>query len=164
MTAPRLPRLAAILGIAGLIPFLGAGLGSVSLDPVQALRMLAALMSYAAVILAFLGGVHWGFALGPVDGASAPGVTRARLVLGVVPSLLGWAGLILSIALPPEVGLAVLIVGFIGTLAVEARAGRLGLVPPGYLWLRWGLSIVVVAVLVTVLVLRLLGARVSLQG
>ena len=95
---------------------------------------------------------------------AADKILRARLLLGVVPSLIGWAGLLLAIALPPEVGLAVLIFGFIATLAVEVRAGRLGLVPAGYLWLRWALSIVVVAVLVTVLVIRLLGGHVLLWG
>ena len=147
-----------LLGLGGLIPFLAAGLGAVSLDPVQAGRMLAALIAYGAVILAFLGAVHWGFALAPLP--SLPQVQRARLLLGVAPALIGWAALLMTIALPAEAALALLIAGFIATLAAEARAGGQGLVPAGYVWLRWGLSIVTVAVLVTVLVLRLLGAHV----
>jgi hypothetical protein len=153
----HLPRFAIPLGIAGLIPFLGAGFGAVVYDQVQALRMLSALMTYGAVILSFLGGVQWGVAL---DLDEAPRVSRARLILGVVPALIGWGALLLAIAFPPEAGLAVLILGFVATLLTEVQAGRRGLLPSGYLWLRWPLSVVVVAVLVTVLVLRLLGAHV----
>jgi hypothetical protein len=155
----RLPRLAILLGVAGLIPFLGAGLGSVVYDQVQASRMVSALMAYGAVILAFLGGVHWGLAM---DTAEAPRVARIRLILGVIPSLIGWGALLLALMFPPEGGLALLIFGFVITMLTEARAGRQGLIPTGYLWLRWGLSVVVVAALVTVLVLRMLGAHVML--
>jgi hypothetical protein len=121
--------------------------------------MLSALMAYSAVILAFLGGVHWGLAL---DVEQPRRIARLQLILGVVPSLIGWGALLLAMAFPPEAGLALLIFGFIVTLFAEVRAGRAGRLPQSYIWLRWGLSVVVVAVLVTVLVLRLLGAHVML--
>ena len=60
-------RLATALGIAGLIPFAaGAALALLS-DDAAAAR--AALLAYGAVILSFLGAVHWGLALasGPAD-------------------------------------------------------------------------------------------------
>ena len=44
-------------------------------------------------------------------------------------------------------------------VAAEDQGRRRGLVPSGSMWLRWGFSVVAVALLVTVLVLRLLGAR-----
>ena len=59
-----MPLLAIVLGVAGLIPFIVCGLGAVSVDAVSSARMMTALIGYGAVILSFLGGVHWGFALG----------------------------------------------------------------------------------------------------
>jgi len=155
----HLPRVAILLGVAGLLPFIGAGLGSVVNDQVEALRMLSALMAYGAVILSFLGGVHWGLALDTAEDAK---IARARLILGVIPAFMGWGALLIAVALPPEGGLALLIFGFVVVMVTESRAGRSGRMPIGYLRLRWGLSVVVIIVLATVLALRLLGAHVVL--
>lgn len=148
-----LPPLALLLGLAGLLPFAACAVLALQTD--SPAPWLAALIGYGAVILAFLGGVHWGFVLG----AEAPARRRERLALGVVPSLLGWAALLLQQFLPPEVSLAVLIAGVLGTVTMEARWRAAGLVPAGYMALRWLLSLLVGAVLTTVLVLRLIGAR-----
>jgi len=169
-----MPMLAIGLGIAGLIPFIVCGLGAVSADPVQAARMLSALIGYGAVILSFLGGVHWGFALGGAppapDATALPAgnrlvtVERARLTLGVVPALIGWLALLLLMMAGMDwSALLLLIVGFIATIVVEHQAARRWLIPlAGYIWLRWGLTVVVVAMLVTVLTLRMLGQRLVL--
>ena len=86
----RLPTFAILLGLAGLLPFAACSLGALSLEPDQADRALLALVAYGATILAFLGGVHWGFAL---DGSGTPTVRvqRLRFGLGVgaVPGRLG---------------------------------------------------------------------------
>lgn len=153
----RLPAFAVILGVAGLIPFVGCALAALGGAEDRARLLILALVGYGAVILAFLGGVHWGFAL--TD--EPPRALRPRLGLGVVPSLIGWAALLVAPFLP-AIALAVLIAGFIATAVVEARGKVLGLVPAGYMALRWGLTVGVVAVLTTVLVLRLAGARVVL--
>ena len=153
----RLPPLAILLGAAGLIPFLACALGAVATADGTAQRLLLALIAYGAVILAFLGGVHWGFELG---GPPSP-AERPSLVGGVVPSLVGWVALLVPRVAAPEIGLAVLLGGFVVLTGAEARARRRGLVPPGYMGLRWGLSVVVAAVLAAVLVLRLAGLHVS---
>jgi hypothetical protein len=158
------PALAWLLGLAGLLPFLGAGLLALRADEVSAARGLAALIAYGAVILAFLGGVHWGTALAEPVGYPAPQtprVQRARLALGVLPSLVGWLALLLPLALAPWAGLALLIVGFAGTTTVEARATARGLLPRRYMLLRWLLSAGVIIILVGVLLLRLLGAHLN---
>ncbi len=90
---PRLtpvPIGAVILGIAGLIPFLGfaalsvhgsdAAFGAVGLSP---RTMLSA---YGAVIASFLGGIRWG-------AAAARNAGNADYLIAVVPSLLAWAAL-----------------------------------------------------------------------
>ena len=123
-------------------------------------------MGYGAVVLAFLGGVHWGFVLHPAalpDGMSeAERRDAARLGLGVLPSLIGWAALLTPLLGVPEIGLIVLIVGFIATIAAESRLRRTAQIPAGYMAMRWGLSLVVLLVLVAVLALRLIGAKILL--
>jgi len=164
-----MPLLAILLGIAGLIPFVVCGLGAMSVDPTLAARMMTALIGYSAVILSFLGGVHWGFALG--GGAPVPAVadastanrflTAERGRLGLVPPLIGWLALLLQMSLLEWAALLVLIAGFIATVVVEHQASRrMLLLPVGYVWLRWGLTIVVTAMLVTVVTVRLLGRHI----
>ncbi len=150
-----LPLLVILLGIAGLIPFAACGLLAVTPNGDRA---AFALVAYGAVILAFLGGVHWGFALQDPAGRGE----RGRLILGVLPSLAGWVALLLSAAFTTEAGLALLLVGFAGTMVVESRAAKSGLMPAGYLTLRYGLTAAVGTVLLLALLLRLLHLHVYL--
>ena len=152
-----LPTAAVVLGMAGLLPFLALGVGSVGQEPEKAFVAAQALIAYGGVILGFLGGVHWGFALGEEDEATP---SRTRLVLGVIPSLVGWAAILAAIVRFPALGLALLIAGHIATVVVEHRGAKRHLMPSGYMALRWVLAVIVAAVLTTVLVLRLVGATV----
>ncbi len=154
-----MPLLAILLGIAGLVPFIGCGLGAMARDG-EADRMLSALIAYGAVTLAFLGGMQWGFALPAGTDARRQ---RWRLVLGVLPALVGWLALLVYLLAPGWVALAVLTAGFIGTALGEHRsAGQEAAVPPGYLWLRWALTVVAAAMLITVLMVRVLGVAISI--
>ena len=58
-----MPLLAILLSVLGLVPFIVCGLAALGPDPDTGDRMLNALIGYAAVILAFAGGIHWGFEL-----------------------------------------------------------------------------------------------------
>jgi glutaredoxin len=88
-----LDRLVRWLGYGGLLPFV-LGLLAVGLIPEAALRERAAdlTLAYGAIILAFLGAVHWGRLLERGTLAEAPMLA----VWGVMPSVVGW----LSLALP----------------------------------------------------------------
>lgn len=57
------PPLVLLLGLLGLIPFIVTAYLAAAWQAPADLRALTALIAYAAVILSFLGGVHWGFAL-----------------------------------------------------------------------------------------------------
>ena len=155
----RLPIVAVVLGVAGLLPFLGCTIG-ILLFPgeVPVPRLVMALIDYGAVILAFLGGVHWGFALEPAPGLvepTRPSTDRKRLALGVIPSLIGWAALLIPLVSSPLVAVALLVVGFAVTTMVEQQAQRRGAVPAAYMALRWVLTAVVLICLVTVLLDRI---------
>jgi hypothetical protein len=167
------PTLVLLLGLAGLIPFIVTGYLAVSTHGTPAdMHALLALISYGAVILSFLGAVHWGFALAEppasLAGLAPPPSNRdpahkPRLALGVLPALIGWVALLVALLLPsPAIALGILIAGFIATNVAEQSGYRRGWVPVRYLWLRWILTVIVVAILVTVLVLRLSGARIIL--
>jgi hypothetical protein len=130
-----LPRPTLWLGLAGLLPFLGSAVLAWTAPAEWRGVALYALAAYGAVILSFLGAVHWGLALrAPATEAAA---MAPRLGLGVLPSLVGWVALLL----PPLPGLTLLAVGILGTAAVESLAARRGLVPLAYLRLRWILSL-----------------------
>ena len=157
----NLPIPAILLGAAGLLPFVLGGLGALALEGDGARMSLLGLSAYGAVILSFLGGVHWGLGLAEAADPSVR-VQRARFGLGVVPSLIGWAGLLVTFVGLPKTGLVVLIAGFVLTTIMEARGAKAGLVPGGYMALRWVLSVVVVVCLVSVTVVLAFGGRVVL--
>ncbi len=156
-----LPLFAVLLGLAGLLPFIACSIGALSLEPNVLNRPLLALIAYGATILAFLGGVHWGFAL---DDGGTPTVLvqRARFGLGVLPSLVGWLALLVTFLDLPMAGLLILIAGLIILTLVEGRATRYQLMPRSYMRLRWVLSAGVLGCLVTVFVVRALGGRIVL--
>ena len=162
----RLHPVAIALGVAGLVPFILLGIASVATPDVGAAnRYLFALVAYGGLVLAFSGGVHWGFVLHPnLPEGMTPDLRRdaTRLGLGVLPSLIGWAAILIPAYGVPWIGLVVLIFGYLATVIGEYHMRRRGLVmPSGYMTLRWALSIVVLIVLVTVLALRLIGASIT---
>lgn len=154
-----MPLLAILLSVLGLVPFIACGLVALGPDPERAAPMLDALIDYAAVVLAFAGGVHWGFELQVRQADTF--LHRIRLGLGVIPPLIGWIALLLTLALPAWVPLLALIAAYIATVVVEQEAGRRNLLPPRYLWLRWGFTVIAVAMMTTVLTLRLLGLTIA---
>jgi hypothetical protein len=102
-------RTAWLLGLAGLLPFAGAALAFFAAPDSWQGFAEGALIAYGAVILSFLGAVHWGLALrAPVE--EAP-MGPARLTLGVVPALIGWVALLL----PDVFALPLLALGILGT-------------------------------------------------
>jgi Protein of unknown function (DUF3429) len=150
-----MPWLAILLSALGLIPFVACGLAALGPDLDTASRMLEALIGYAAVVLAFVGGIHWGFVL--QSGQYQGSVPRVRLIVAILPLLVGWISLVLPLVVAPSVSLVLLIIAYIATVLAEHEAGRRNLLPPRYLLVRWGFTAVAVAMLVTVLTLRLVG-------
>jgi hypothetical protein len=141
------------LAVAGLVPVVITGLGALSPNA-NAGSMLAALIGYAAIALALLGGLF----LATAEPLGATTQRWSRLGLGVVPALAGW----LALLLPGWLGLAVLIAGYILLIAAERQATQRGMPAPGYRVPRWCFMLVVVAMLITVLTLRLLGQTIAI--
>ena len=160
-----LPPVAILLGVVGLVPFVVCSIGAIGGDPGTNAMMLGALISYGAVILSFVGAVHWGLVLAPTPEADVgipAGQLRLRLVLGVIPALIGWVATLLPFILPASFALIVLVGGFLLTVLQEARWKRRELLSRGYIYLRWALTIVVIALLTMVFMVRLVGGTVVL--
>lgn len=129
---PALPRAVAWLGYGGLLPFAGlalarlAGLGDPWVAP--------ALLAYGAVILSFVGALHWAFAM------TLPALgERQRVQLFVwstVPALVAWPALLAG----PEAGALLLVAGFGAHYLQDRRLAARASLPSWYLPLRLRLS------------------------
>jgi Protein of unknown function (DUF3429) len=122
-----MPAIAIAFSLLGLVPLVFFAFGAVGHIPETAERMLVSLIDYAALVLSFSGGVHWGLALLP--GAVRP---SARFGAGVI-------------------------VGNLAMVLTEHQAAQRLLVPPRYVWVRWGFAVVSMVMMVMVLILRGIG-------
>jgi ABC-type transport system involved in cytochrome c biogenesis permease subunit len=98
-------KLAHRLGYAGLIPFVGLAF------QFEDETSVSAFMSYAAVILSFLGGIHWGVAMRDHRLAS-----NTVLAVSMLPSLMAWFAMLL----PINLGLVISLLAYITWWAWDA--------------------------------------------
>jgi hypothetical protein len=135
---PSVPTVPLWLGTAGLVPFIVLT-GAVWLTG-EAHRILAYewLRTYAAVILSFVGAVHWGFAmLHPKMSEHDRGTVMGW---SVVPALVAW----LALLAPMRHGLALTAAMFVLHYAMDRALVQRFAIPDWYIRLRGGLTIVVV--------------------
>lgn len=126
-----MPIAAALLGPAGVVPFVALS-AALWLAPAERVGWLAdALTAYGAVILSFLGAVHWGLVM-----RGAPGEQGRWLSLGVVPALVAW----FTTMMPHALALSILVLAFGGALVLDLMAVGAGLAPTWYRRLRLPLS------------------------
>ena len=141
---PQDTALVRTLGHAGLIPFAVLALLLWLLTGELQTFVSIALASYAALIVSFLGGIHWGIgwlaghqALKDGSAAAAHHAQRNHFLWGIVPSLLAWPGVLMS----PFAGLAwlgfVLILCYLADRTLYTHAGL-----QAWLTLRFRLSAV----------------------
>lgn len=127
----RIPPIAHLLGLGGVIPFIASGIAVHTNNADLVLYGFVGGTSYAAVILTFLGAVHWGLAMSD-DRPSR------WFIWSITPSLLAWASLLIFdvdlrlYALVPLFGLA---------WGVDRIAANQQLIPEWYMRLRTRLTI-----------------------
>lgn len=102
----NIPLIALVLGLLGLIPFISPVLALlIPYDPfdmgMRAFHMI--LVTYAALIASFLGGVRWGNAL------EKPHRHTLDFTISVIPSLIAW----LALATPRPYDLVLLLAVFL---------------------------------------------------
>lgn len=140
---PQDTGLVRTLGHAGLIPFVILALLLWVIQPDLQAWVAMALAGYAALIVSFLGGIHWGIGWLAGHQARQSGTARPHhahrhhFLWGIVPSLLAWPGVLM----PPFAGLAwlgfVLIICYLADRTLYTRAGL-----QAWLTLRFRLSAV----------------------
>ena len=127
------PRPALYLGLAGLLPVVGACVallwGPVEWGP----RAATVCATYAAVVLSFLGGAWWGMA----SAGTAPRPPAGVFCASVLPSLAGWAALLMD----RGAGLMTLGLLFLVVLPGDLWLARAGLAPGWWMRLRVPLSL-----------------------
>lgn len=136
-------RIATLIGNLGLVPLFVLAIGLwLPWSGMTLLRLQLALVGYAAVVLSFLGAVHWGLAL------ANPGLDKPKawnaLGWGVIPSLLGWLALLmLLLGVPGAVVFGFLIGDLLLVRVVDGQLMKLYSTPvaPWYLSLRTRLTL-----------------------
>jgi len=148
------PQPYVVFGLLGGIPYLlasgttiylahQAGLATsgvlTSIDPGVALtyldRALNLQVTYGAVMLSFLGALHWGMEFAGLGGAKG----YSRLALGAAPVIYAWP----TLALEPTMALIVQWAGFTGLWYADLRATSAGWTPKWYSQYRFYLSVLV---------------------
>ncbi len=135
MTEHAEPRPARLLGYLGLLPFVGGAVAVWVAAPGPAALAERALLAYAAIILSFMGAVHWGLAM-----HSGHPARDRQLALSVVPALIAWVTLLL----PPLAAFPVMLLSFAALNAADWRAVEAGAAPAWYPSARLPLTVAVV--------------------
>jgi len=99
------PMSVSMLGYGGLVPFVLLTL-ALWAEPSDSSFWTLALVSYGAVILSFVGAIHWGIAM--MSQELGPRMAHRRFMWSVVPSLMGW----IATLLPSQLGVWLLVGGF----------------------------------------------------
>ena len=129
----KIPLPALALGAAGVLPFIAGGLATLTLPEWSAFATQATLF-YGAVILSFLGGIRWGFAMH----TGIAGKGWFHYVIAVVPSLFAWGALLVPLV---DIGIAMCILGLVGMLLADIQLTNQGKAPMWFQKLRLFLTV-----------------------
>lgn len=125
---PRVPLSSLILGMGPMLPLVAAGVVAWTLPGLWPLLAVQLAVAWAALILAFVGGVRRGFGFGDPSAS-----TRTEIVASFLYVLLATIGLLSP---RPSIGLSVLIVGYVLAALLDRRAAVAGDAPLHFAQLR----------------------------
>ncbi len=132
-----LPRTVAWLGYGGLLPFVLLASASL-LDYHHGAGWRDALFAYGAIILSFVGALHWGLAM--TLHKLTESQRSACFVWSVVPALIAW----LAVLFLPLVAVTLLVFGFIAHYLQDRRLASQASLPDWFLPLRLRLTSIAV--------------------
>ncbi|CBQ70007.1 conserved hypothetical protein [Sporisorium reilianum SRZ2] len=152
--AQAVPQPALLWGSAGVIPYVSTAGASIwlarkehlvglGLDKSMDSETASALLLHAqniqvgfgAVLLSFLGAIHWGFEFSKYGGR----IGNARYAIGVLPLILGWPTTLLA----PQMALIAQWASFVAVWFIDLRATSAGWVPKWYSTYRFWLTLAV---------------------
>ena len=120
------PQLAKLIGFGGLIPFVGCATLMYAGNIGASIIALFASAVYGAVILSFVGAVHWGLTM-------REDRSPYWYVWSITPAIMGWLAIVF---LELKISLLALTVAFILAWSVDRQASLHGLIPLWYLQMR----------------------------
>ncbi|KAI5300631.1 hypothetical protein KEM55_006062 [Ascosphaera atra] len=149
------PKEAMYLGMAGVLPYFATSLvtaglsrqasfgiteGATSVLTPETIKMVLSVLEpiqigYGAVILSFLGALHWGFEWAELGGRAG----MRRYLPGIIAPAVAWP----TIFMPFETALLSQFIAFAGLYFVDANAASAGLAPKWYANYRWLLTFVI---------------------
>ncbi len=99
-TKSELPTIVRVLGYAGLIPFIGLAFMVQLADSPNDLIALESLVAYGAVIVSFLGALHWGACFRTLGGTTQNRwMDHSVWIWGIMPALIAWLAIHIFIPL-----------------------------------------------------------------
>lgn len=160
--AQAVPQPALLWGSAGILPYVSTAVASIwlarkehlvsmGLDKSMDSETASALLLHAqniqvgfgAVLLSFLGAIHWGFEFSKYGGR----IGNYRYAMGVLPLALGWPTLLLA----PQMALIAQWASFVAAWFIDLRATSAGWVPKWYstyrFWLTFAVGTSIIATL-----------------
>ena len=135
-------RIVWFLTIVGTLIFAGATAMLLSSASHVRVPAIAALVTFAAIVLAHLGGVEWGLALREESGNETTRVIA--LGLASVPTLAAWGVLWLP---SPQWQLRAALALFIAVWAADLWLSRHGLLPSWFVDMRTAVTVIVAIIL-----------------
>jgi hypothetical protein len=130
-------HMARILGVIGLAPFVFLALATWIFPPDWQASMIRGQIGYGIAILSFLGGIHWGGALGAESLSVVQ--TKKALAWGVMPSFIAFSSLLVE----PGLAFLVLGIGFLVSYQIDKRLYLWYKMPEWFLRLRFALTCVI---------------------
>ncbi len=124
------------LGAAGLIPFVALAVLAWTGDAERARAAIAYQVQYAAIILTFIGALHWGIVL--AERMLSPALTALALMWSVLPGLYAWPVALM----PAQRALSLLVAGLVAAFLADAVLYREYSVPRWFIGLRFVLTAV----------------------
>ena len=119
-------QLAKLIGYGGLVPFVGCAVLMYADNTGASIIALFSSAIYGAVILSFVGAVHWGLTM-------REDRSPYWYVWSIIPAVMGWLAIIL---LDIKFSLLALAVAFTLAWSVDRQASLHGLIPAWYMQMR----------------------------
>ena len=143
----NIPIYPLILGLLGLVPFLYFSFIDQFLEIFTIENRATFIISYSAIILSFLGGIHWGVALFQNNNHENIRKNNIRFIISVIPSILGW----ISLFLLDIYGITLIIISFLLLFIYDFYSLRQFNFIHWFFYLRFMLSLIVTFALVNTL-------------
>jgi uncharacterized protein DUF3429 len=158
---PPIERQATILAYSGLVPFFALFIvvwltpGLIDIGP--GTQIIYWGMMYGAILLSFMGGIHWGIALMQTRENRDLTSILERFSGSLLPAIIGWIAIIPSYLLGPVIipsfwRFALMLFAFIYLLIADQRSVRNGLLPKWYGRLREKITFFLAMILLLIIV------------